>query len=186
VQQTEGEPPLAFLHIQESSSALLPLAVKVVVYGGNLYTETGFPLYRYVPLAYMVRLGKLPIPWASEWGDSIAAWVSNYVPLPRTDSEMTVAAVGLGFQARDGAVLTYEQAVYQGWPLYTCAYDAPGFINEAQCTVPGLFEMVSVEEPWGGTTGRTCPPGRATAAVRKRPRLTSADRSTAVFRAHQA
>ncbi len=30
--------------------ALLPVAVKVIVYGGNLYTETGVPLYRYVPL----------------------------------------------------------------------------------------------------------------------------------------
>jgi len=131
--------------------------VKVVVYSGNLYTETGFPLYRYVPLADMVRLEKPPMPWASEWGDSIAAWVSNYVPLPRTGSEVPVVAAGLGFQARDGAVRTYEQAVYRSWPLYTCAYDAPRFTNEAQGTVPGLFEMVSVEEPWVRDDGTDLP-----------------------------
>ena len=128
-------------------SVLLPVAVKVIVYGGNLYTETGFPLYRYVPLAQMVRL-KQTIPWASAWGDYISAWVSTYVPLPRTTSEVAVVEKGLAFQARTGAIRDYEQAVYRGWPLYTCGYDAPGFTNGPQGTVPGLFELVSVEEPW--------------------------------------
>lgn len=65
-----------------------------------------------------------------------------------------MVAAGLGFQARDGAVRTYEQAVYWGWPLYN---DAPGFTNEAQGTVPGLFEMVSVEEPWVQDDGTDLP-----------------------------
>lgn len=129
------------------SAVLLPVAVKVIVYGGNLYTETGFPLYRYVPLADMVRR-RQTIPWASQWGDYITAWISNYVPLPRTTSEVPVVEKGLVFQSRTGAAREYEQAVYRGWPLYTCGYDAPGFTNEAQGTVPGLFELVSVEEPW--------------------------------------
>ncbi|WP_407572059.1 hypothetical protein [Deinococcus altitudinis] len=128
-------------------AVLLPVAVKVIVYAGNLYTETGFPLYRYVPLADMVRHGQ-PIPWASGWGDYIASWISTYVPLPRTTSEVPVVEKGLDFQSRTGAVRDYEQAVYRGWPLYTCGYDAPGFAREAQGTVPGLFELVSVEEPW--------------------------------------
>jgi hypothetical protein len=128
-------------------AVLLPVAVKVIVYGGNLYTETGFPLYRYVPLADMVKR-RQTIPWASRWGDYITAWISNYVPLPRTTSEVPVVEKGLVFQSRTGAVRDYEQAVYRGWPLYTCGYDAPGFTNEAQGTVPGLFELVSVEEPW--------------------------------------
>jgi len=44
--------------------------------------------------------------------------------------------------------------VYWGWPLYN---DAPGFTNEAQGTVPGLFEMVSVEEPWVQDDGTDLP-----------------------------
>ena len=128
-------------------TALLPVAVKVIVYGGNLYTETGFPLYRYVPLASMVKL-KQTIPWASQWGEYIAAWISTYVPLPRTTSESPVVDKGMMYQDRTGANRDYQQAAYRGWPLYTCGYDSPGFTNEAQGTVPGLFEMVSVEEPW--------------------------------------
>ena len=128
-------------------AGLLPVAVKVIVYGGNLYTETGFPLYRYVPLARMVEL-KQTIPWASQWGDYITAWIGTYVPLPRTTSESPVVQKGLVFQERTGAARNYEQAVYRGWPLYTSGYDSPGFINGPQGTVPGLFELVSVEEPW--------------------------------------
>lgn len=127
--------------------ALLPVAVRVIVYGGNLYTETGFPLYRYVPLAGMVKL-KQKIPWASQWGEYIAAWISTYVPLPRTTSESPVVEKGLVYQERSGAARDYQQAVYRGWPLYTSGYDAPGFTSEPQGTVPGLFELVSVEEPW--------------------------------------
>jgi hypothetical protein len=123
--------------------------VKIVAYEGNLYTETGLPLYRYFPLAAMSRL-KQPVPWAVNWEPYIQAWVETYQPLPRTTSDTpAISRGGLSYQDRDGAApgRSYQQAVYRGWPLYTCDLDTPGFRFEPQGTVPGLFEMVSVAEP---------------------------------------
>ena len=123
--------------------------VKIVAYDGNLYTETGLPLYRYFPLAAMSRQQET-VPWASDWEPYISAWVETYMPLPRTTSDTpAIMKGGLSYQDRFGAGpgRDYQQAVYRGWPLYTCDLDTPGFRIPPQGTVPGLFEMVSVAEP---------------------------------------
>ncbi|GGR03405.1 hypothetical protein [Deinococcus ruber] len=124
-------------------------AVKIVAYQGNLYTETGLPLYRYFPLAEMSRLQQT-VPWASEWDPYIRGWIETYMPLPRTTSDTpAIRRGGLSYQDRTGAApgRDYQQAVYRGWPLYTSDLDTPGFQIPPQGTVPGLFEMVSVAEP---------------------------------------
>ncbi|GGJ69409.1 hypothetical protein [Deinococcus aquiradiocola] len=123
------------------------ISEKIVVYGGNLYTTDGLPLYRYVPLAPMVK-ARQGIPWASQWDPYILAWVMNYTPLPETSSDSPAVRAGLKSQPRTGAKRDYLQAVFRGWPLYTCAFDSPGFALAPQGTTPGLFELVSVEEPW--------------------------------------
>jgi len=122
---------------------------KIVVFGGNLYTENGRPLYRYYPVGPMSRAGQT-VPWASEWDEYITAWVHTYIPMPRTTSDTpAVNKGGLSYQDRTGAGpgRAYPQAVYRGWPLYTCDLDTADFSMEPQGTVPGLFEMVSVCEP---------------------------------------
>ena len=126
-----------------------PGAVKIVAFGGNLYTATGQPLYRYMPLAQMSRRGQ-PVPWAKDWDDYITAWVHTYVPLPKTTSSTpAINKGGLSYQDRTGAgsQREYQQATYRGWPLYLCDLDTPDFNMAPQGTVPGLFEMVSVCEP---------------------------------------
>ena len=137
-------------------AGLLPGAVKVIVYEGNVYTETGFTMYRSMPLPDMVKR-RQPMPWASQWGDSITAWISTYVPLPRSTSEVPVAEEGLVFQSRTRTVRDCEQAVYRGWPLCTCGHDAPA-------------------SP-GGTSAR--PPARIPFTLRKKSVSVSMDHRTA-------
>lgn len=145
--------------------------VKIVSYGGNLYTATGRPLYRYFPVADMNRQEKL-VPWAKDWNDYILTWVHTYVPLPRTTSDVpAISQGGLSYQDRTGAApdRDYQQATFRGWPLYTCDLDTADFNVPPQGTVPGLFELVSVCEPevvWGNkslkpdkpSSGETNPP----------------------------
>lgn len=151
-----------------------PKAVKIVVFGGNLYTASGRPLYRYVPVRKMSRHEKL-VPWVKEWhgNEDILKWVHTYVPLPRTTSDVpAISQGGLSYQDRTGAAQDrdYQQATFRGWPLYTCDLDAADFNMPPQGTVPGLFELVSVCEPevyWGDkplnphgpSAGETNPPG---------------------------
>jgi len=137
--------------------------VKIVSFGGNLYTETGRPLYRYYPLAQMSQQGMV-VPWASEWDAYIALWIHTYVPFPRTTSNTpAIAHGGLNYQDRTGAGpgRAYQQATYRGWPLYTCDQDTANFNLAPQGTVPGLFEMVSIAEPavsWPSSKAVSQPP----------------------------
>ena len=128
---------------------MIPDVVKIISFGGNLYTATGRPLYRYFPLAEMSRLGQ-SVPWAVDWDAYITSWIHTYAPLPRTTSDTPVISKGgLDYQDRTGAGSgrAYQQATYRGWPLYTCDLDTADFAMSPQGTVPGLFEMVSVCEP---------------------------------------
>lgn len=126
-----------------------PECAKLIVYEGNLYTETGRPLYRYFPLGQLSQRG-LTVPYARHWDDYIQAWVYTYPPMPRTTSDTpAINKGGLGHQDRPdaGHGRAYPQAVYRGWPLYLCDLDTASFERPPQGTVPGLFEMVSVCEP---------------------------------------
>jgi hypothetical protein len=138
----------------QSGSEILtvPVAgvVKIVSFGGNLYTATGRPLYRYFPVADMSRQQK-SVPWADHWSDYILTWIRTYVPFPRTTSDVpAISRGGLNYQDRTDAApdRAYQQATFRGWPLYTCDLDTADFNSSPQGTVPGLFELVSICEPW--------------------------------------
>ena len=102
-------------------------------------------LYRFAPLQAAILTGQT-VPFAAHWPEYLKLFVYAYAPVP------TLSPAGLppGLEARfgtrprdQGGLRPWDQATYQGWPLYVCTLDQPGRRTVGEVTA--MFEAVSID-----------------------------------------
>lgn len=101
-------------------------------------------LYRYAPLQAALLSGQ-HVPFALQWPEHLKLFVYTYAPVPVLSPDHLPPKLQSCFssQARDGGGLRpWDQATYQGWPLYVYTLDCPG--DPPLGRVPHLFERLSL------------------------------------------